>query len=82
LNVLGELIGVNTAIRGDARNIGLAFPVDRLRRLLPELLDIELVEYLDSDQEVLVTFLRVKPPTILRYRDRFPVRERQGGWHG
>ena len=41
LNVLGELIGVTTAIRGDARNIGFAIPVDRLRELLPELLDVE-----------------------------------------
>ncbi len=41
LNVLGELIGVNTAIRGDAQNIGFAIPVGRLRRLLPELLDVE-----------------------------------------
>jgi len=28
LNVLGELIGINTAIRGDAQNIGFAIPVD------------------------------------------------------
>jgi serine protease Do len=41
LNVLGELIGINTAIRGDAQNIGFAIPVDRLREVLPELLDIE-----------------------------------------
>jgi len=41
LNVLGELIGVNTAIRGDAENIGFAIPVDRLRTLLPDLLDVE-----------------------------------------
>ena len=41
LNVLGELIGVNTAIRGDAQNIGFAIPVDQLRRALPELLDVE-----------------------------------------
>src|SRR5688572_30619197 len=41
LNVLGELIGVNTAIRGDAQNIGFAIPVDQLRQLLPELLDVE-----------------------------------------
>jgi len=41
LNVLGELIGINTAIRGDAQNIGFAIPVDRLRELLPELLDVE-----------------------------------------
>jgi len=41
LNVLGELIGVNSAIRGDAQNIGFAIPVDQLRELLPELLDVE-----------------------------------------
>ncbi len=41
LNVLGELIGVNTAIRADAQNIGFAIPVNRLRDLLPELLDVE-----------------------------------------
>jgi len=41
LNVLGELIGVNTAIRGAAQNIGFAIPVDELRAILPEMLDIE-----------------------------------------
>jgi len=41
LNVLGELIGINTAIRGDAQNIGFAIPVDQLRSVLPELLDVE-----------------------------------------
>ena len=41
LNVVGELIGINSAIRGDAQNIGFAIPVDQLREVLPELLDIE-----------------------------------------
>ncbi len=41
LNILGELIGVNMAIRGDAQNIGFAIPVDQLRSVLPELLDVE-----------------------------------------
>jgi serine protease Do len=41
LNIFGELIGVNTAIRGDAQNIGFAIPVDQLREKLPELLSIE-----------------------------------------
>ncbi|TWT45972.1 putative periplasmic serine endoprotease DegP-like precursor [Phycisphaerae bacterium RAS1] len=41
LNIDGELIGVNTAIRGDAQNIGFAIPVDRLWELLPDMLDIE-----------------------------------------
>jgi len=41
LNILGELVGINTAIRADAQNIGFAIPVDDLRRLLPEMLDVE-----------------------------------------
>jgi serine protease Do len=41
LNVNAQLIGINTAIRGDAQNIGFAIPVDRLWELLPEMLDIE-----------------------------------------
>jgi serine protease Do len=41
LNVLGQLIGVASAIRGDAENIGFAIPVDQLREVLPELLDVE-----------------------------------------
>jgi len=40
-NLVGEVIGVNTAIRADAQNIGFAIAVDRLRELLPELLDVE-----------------------------------------
>ncbi len=38
LNVLGELVGINTAIRADAQNIGFAIAVDDLRRLLPQML--------------------------------------------
>jgi serine protease Do len=41
LNVKGELIGINTAIRADAQNIGFAVPIGRLRQLLPMLLDVE-----------------------------------------
>jgi serine protease Do len=42
LNILGELIGVNTAIRSDAQNVGFAIPVDRVRSRLPELLGVDL----------------------------------------
>ena len=42
LNINGELIGINTAIRGDAQNIGFAIPVDHLRRLLPEMMTVEI----------------------------------------
>lgn len=41
LNILGELIGINTAIRGDAQNICFAIPVDTLRKVLPDMLSIE-----------------------------------------
>lgn len=41
LNVRGELIGINTAIRADAQNIGFAIPVDALADELAELLDFE-----------------------------------------
>ncbi len=39
LNILGELIGVNTAIRAGAENIGFAIPVNQLRSLLPDMLN-------------------------------------------
>jgi serine protease Do len=41
LNVNAEVIGINTAIRGDAQNIGFAIPVAALWDLLPSMLDIE-----------------------------------------
>jgi serine protease Do len=41
LNVDGELIGINFAIRGDGQNIGFAIPVEKLLRNLPNLLDVE-----------------------------------------
>ena len=41
LNILGEVVGVNTAIRADAENIGFAIPADSLRQMLPDMLDVE-----------------------------------------
>ena len=41
LNINGELIGINAAIRGDAQNIGFAINVDSLRKILPDLLNPE-----------------------------------------
>jgi serine protease Do len=37
LNILGELIGINTAIYGNAQGIGFAIPVDRARRVMDTL---------------------------------------------
>ncbi len=41
LNILGEQIGVNTAIRSDAQNVGFAIPTDRVKALLPRMLGVE-----------------------------------------
>ena len=41
LNIHGELIGINTAIRADAQNIGFAIAVDTLAGELARLLDFE-----------------------------------------
>jgi len=40
-NVVGELIGITTAIRADAQNIGFAIPVNKLVESLPSLLSVE-----------------------------------------
>jgi S1-C subfamily serine protease len=39
LNAYGQVIGINTAIRGDAQNIGFAIAVNRLRDTIPALMD-------------------------------------------
>ncbi len=41
LNINGELVGLNTAIRADAQNIGFAIPVDIVAAELATLLDVE-----------------------------------------
>lgn len=38
LNIKGEVIGLNTAIRGDAQNVGFAIPVDVAREVAEQLL--------------------------------------------
>jgi serine protease Do len=40
-NVVGEVIGFTTSMRKDAENIAFANPVAALRRMLPEMLDVE-----------------------------------------
>jgi serine protease Do len=41
LNIKGELIGINTAIRADAQNIGFAIPVGQLADEMLRMLDFE-----------------------------------------
>ena len=47
LNAYAQVIGVNTAIRGDAQNIGFSVPVNRLRDLVPELMNPSQVKKVD-----------------------------------
>ena len=44
MNVLGELIGINTAIVGGANTIGFAIPIDRVRRVADDLLNYKEVK--------------------------------------
>ncbi|BDU78571.1 Do family serine endopeptidase [Mesoterricola sediminis] len=37
LNLRGEVIGINTAIRPDGQNIGFAVPVNMIKRIIPDL---------------------------------------------
>jgi serine protease Do len=69
LNVLGELIGVNTAIRGDAQNIGFAIPVDQLREVLPDLLDVERRYRIVAG----LTVDTVGPPVVTRVQPDSPA---------
>ncbi len=39
LNAYGQVIGINTAIRGDAQNIGFSIGINRLRDLIPDLMN-------------------------------------------
>ena len=83
LNVKGELIGINTAIRADAQNIGFAIPIGRLAEELPHLLDFEGINRVifgavvvqrhgELEDELLVTEVRRGSPADgkLRVGDR------------
>lgn len=71
LNVFGELIGVNTAIRSDAQNIGFAIPVDQLRALIPDLLDIERRYRIESGLKL----SRQAEPRVVFVADNSPAQE-------
>ncbi len=72
INVLGELIGVNTAIRSDAEGIGFAIPIDKATRVLDELLNKGFVQHIwlgvmgqNVDQRMASYFGLKKPGGIL-----------------
>ncbi len=47
LNAYGQVIGINTAIRSDAQNIGFSIPIDRLRDMIPELMNPALADKIE-----------------------------------
>ncbi|QNN21050.1 trypsin-like serine protease [Planctomycetales bacterium ZRK34] len=71
LNAYGQVIGITSAIRGDAQNIGFAIPVDRLRQLIPEMLSPLAIRQLDFGGEI-IEQSRTEPPakitTTLRWQ--------------
>jgi serine protease Do len=44
LNINGEMIGVNVAVRAGAQGIGFAIPVDRVLQIVTELMSVERVD--------------------------------------
>ena len=46
INIDGELIGINTAIRADAQGIGFAIPIDTVKDVLVKLFDFEKIRKL------------------------------------
>ncbi len=64
LNAYGQVIGINTAIRGDAQNIGFAIQVNKLRDMIPELMNPAQVKKVDVPIK-LREVRTVKPPAIV-----------------
>src|SRR5688572_7380686 len=64
LNAYGQVIGINTAIRGDAQNIGFAIQVNRLRDLIPELLNPAQVTKVEVTIKLRETRKSTPPATV------------------
>ncbi|MCC6129603.1 MAG: trypsin-like peptidase domain-containing protein [Acidobacteria bacterium] len=65
VNVLGELIGINTAIVGGANTIGFAIPVERVKRITDDLLRFG---------EVKPVWLGVRAATVTSDKNRASAR--------
>jgi S1-C subfamily serine protease len=73
LNAYGLVIGIASAIRSDAQNIGFAIPVSRLRDLIPELLSplqINRVDFGGQAVEQRIATPTGKPAVTLRWIGR------------
>jgi serine protease Do len=64
LNAYGQVIGINTAIRGDAQNIGFAIQVNRLRDLIPELMNPAQVTKVEVPLKLKETRRLTPPATV------------------
>lgn len=59
LNIKGDVIGINTAIRGDAQNISFAIPVDEARKVA-----LELIEHGEIPRPYLGIFMQDLNPDV------------------
>jgi serine protease Do len=64
LNVYGQVIGINTAIRSDAQNIGFAIQINRLRDLIPNLMNPAQVTKLDIPLKLKEVRKIIQPATV------------------
>jgi serine protease Do len=67
LNAYGQVIGINTAIRGDAQNIGFAIGINRMRDLIPELMNPSQVTKVDIPMKFRERRVLTPPATIESY---------------
>ncbi len=65
LNAYGQVIGINTAIRGDAQNIGFAIPIDRLRDLIPELMNPAQANKVEVPLKLVESRQMIEPATVV-----------------
>jgi serine protease Do len=71
LNAYGQVIGINTAIRGDAQNIGFAIQVNKLRDLIPDLMNPAQVNKLVIPMK-LVEKRKITPPANVSTEIEWP----------
>jgi serine protease Do len=64
LNAYGQVIGINTAIRTDAQNIGFAIQVNRLRDLIPTLMNPELSGKIQLPVKLVERRVTTPPSTV------------------
>jgi serine protease Do len=64
LNAYGQVIGINTAIESHAQNIGFAIPIDRLRDLIPDLMNPSQVVKVDVPVKLMEKRTITEPATV------------------